>query len=716
VDFFIYVLIIKIVGKEVILSMNNALITNFGKNCFNDKVMKERLPENTYRALHQCIDEGRALNIEIANEVANAMKNWAMEKGATHYTHWFQPMTGMTAEKHDSFLDPDSDGNPVAKFSGKSLIKGESDASSFPSGGLRATFEARGYTVWDPTSFAFVKGHTLYIPTAFCSYSGEVLDKKTPLLRSMDALDKQACRMLNAIGNDVKKVTATVGAEQEYFLIDRKLYNERADIIFTGRTLFGNEAPKGQEMHHNYYRNLKERVSSFMEELDNELWGFGIFSKTKHNEVAPAQHELAPVFCTCNLAADQNQLTMEMMKKIARRHGLFCLLHEKPFAKVNGSGKHNNWSIVTDKGENLLDPGDHPDKNLQFMLILTAIISAVDQYSDLLRLSVATASNDCRLGGHEAPPPIISVFVGDELEYIIDCIVSGKHIGEVSGEVIDSGVKTMPKIYKDNSDRNRTSPFAFTGNKFEFRMPGSSQSISGINVVMNTMVAEIMGRYADRLEKSDDVKNEITNIIKEELTSHRRIIFNGNNYSQEWVEEAERRGLPNLPTTFDALSAYLDKKNIDMYVKNNIYMESELAARYEVSLEGYASTLDIEGKTMVYMAHRQIIPAVMEFGKMVFEQLKLKQESGLGLNLKKEKEMAVELSEKTQEALEKIEVLESVLKTGEETTDLYEKAKFYKETVTVAMSDLRTVVDHLEYLTGGKYWPMPNYAHILFDI
>lgn len=696
--------------------MSNKLITNFGRNCFNDKVMKERLPAETYIALHQCIDEGRDLDIHIANEVADAMKNWALEKGATHYTHWFQPMTGMTAEKHDSFLDPDEHGNPVAKFSGKSLIKGESDASSFPSGGLRATFEARGYTVWDPTSFAFIKGHTLYIPTAFYSYSGEVLDKKTPLLRSMDALDKQACRMLNAIGNDAKKVTATVGAEQEYFLIDRKLYNQRADIIFTGRTLFGNEAPKNQEMHHNYYRNLKERVSSFMEELDNELWGFGIFSKTKHNEVAPAQHELAPVFCTCNLAADQNQLTMEMMKKIARRHGLFCLLHEKPFDKVNGSGKHNNWSISTDKGENLLDPGDKPWKNMQFMLVLTAIISAVDQYSDLLRLSVATASNDCRLGGHEAPPAIISVFVGEELEYIIDCIVSGAHVSEITGEVIDSGVRAMPKINKDNADRNRTSPFAFTGNKFEFRMPGSSQSISGINVVMNTMVAEIMGRYADRLEKADDVQAEIRAIIKEELTAHQRIIFNGNNYSQEWVEEAARRGLPCYPTTFDAFAAYLDKKNIDMYVKNNIYMESEIEARYDISLETYASTLDIEGKTMVYMARRQIIPAVLEYGKFVFEQLQAKKNSGLTLCLTKEEELAQEVSDSTEKLFEKVEELEAVLDKGKNTADLYDRAKFYKDVILPAMAELREAADHLEYLTGGTYWPMPNYAHILFDI
>lgn len=696
--------------------MKNTLIENFGRNCFNDKVMKERLPEDIYVSLHQCIDEGRELGIELANEVANAMKNWAMERGATHYTHWFQPMTGMTAEKHDSFLDPDKEGNPVAKFSGKSLIKGESDASSFPSGGLRATFEARGYTVWDPTSFAFVKGHTLYIPTAFCSYSGEVLDKKTPLLRSMEALNKQACRMLNAIGNPVKKVTATVGAEQEYFLIDRKLYNERADIIFTGRTLFGNEPPKGQEMHHNYYRNLKERVSSFMEELDNELWGFGIFSKTKHNEVAPAQHELAPVFCTCNLAADQNQLMMEMMKKIARRHGLFCLLHEKPFAKVNGSGKHNNWSIGTDTGENLLDPGNHPDQNRQFMLVLTAIISAVDQYSDLLRLSVATVSNDCRLGGDEAPPAIISVFVGDELEYVIDCIISGKRVNETNEEIIDSGVSSMPKIYKDNSDRNRTSPFAFTGNKFEFRMPGSSQSISGINVAMNTMVAEIMRQYADRLEKAEDVKGETERIIKEELTAHRRIIFNGNNYSEEWIQEAERRGLPNYPTTFDALSAYLKRKNIDMYVRNHIYMESEFAARYEVGLNGYASTLDIEGKTMVYMVHRQIFPAVMEFAKTVFEQLKLKKESGFAIDLSREENFAKDLTNHTNLMLEKLSALEEVLAVGEANSNLYNKAKYYKETVIPAMNELREVVDHLEYLTGGTYWPMPNYAHILFDI
>ena len=696
--------------------MSNKLISDFGRNCFNDKVMKERLSPSIYTALHQCIDEGKDLSIEIANEVADAMKNWALEKGATHYTHWFQPMTGMTAEKHDSFLDPDEKGNPVAKFSGKSLIKGESDASSFPSGGLRATFEARGYTVWDPTSFAFVKGRTLYIPTAFYSYSGEVLDKKTPLLRSMEALDKQACRMLNAIGNDVKKVTATVGAEQEYFLIDRKLYNERADLIFTGRTLFGNEAPKNQESHRNYYRNLKERVAAFMEELDNELWGFGIFSKTKHNEVAPAQHELAPVFCTCNLAADQNQLTMEMMKKIARRHGLYCLLHEKPFENVNGSGKHNNWSISTDKGENLLDPGKHPESNLQFMLVLTAIISAVDQYSDLLRLSVATASNDCRLGGNEAPPAIISVFVGEELEYIIDCIVKGVHIDEMTGEVIDSGVRAMPKIPKDNADRNRTSPFAFTGNKFEFRMPGSSQSISGINVVMNTMVAEIMGRYADRLEKADDVQSEIGALIKDELTAHQRVIFNGNNYSKEWVEEAERRGLPCLPTTFDAFSAYLDKKNIDMYVNNNIYMESEIIARYEVSLETYAAALDIEGKTMVYMARRQIIPAVMEFGKFVFDQLKSKIDSGMELSLKKEKELAKEVAEKTELLFEKVEALENDLEVAGNIEDLYEKAKYYKETVLTAMAELRAVADRLEYLTGNKYWPIPNYAHLLFDV
>ena len=696
--------------------MDTKLITNFGKNCFNDKVMKERLSAKIYEAMHQCLEEGKDLTIEIANEVADAMKNWALERGATHYTHWFQPMTGMTAEKHDSFLDPDKDGNPIAKFSGKTLIKGESDASSFPSGGLRATFEARGYTVWDPTSFAFVKGHTLYIPTAFYSYSGEVLDKKTPLLRSMDALDKQACRMLNAIGNDAKKVTATVGAEQEYFLIDRKLYNERADLIFTGRTLFGNEAPKNQETYRNYYRNLKERVASFMEELDNELWGFGIFSKTKHNEVAPAQHELAPVFCTCNLAADQNQLTMEMMKKIARRHNLYCLLHEKPFENVNGSGKHNNWSISTDKGENLLDPGKHPASNYQFLLVLTAIISAVDQYSDLLRLSVATASNDCRLGGNEAPPAIISVFVGNELEYIIDGIVKGEHINDLNELVIDSGVKAMPKIAKDNADRNRTSPFAFTGNKFEFRMPGSSQSISGINVVMNTMVAEIMGRYADRLEKAENVQAEMKELIKEELTAHQRIIFNGNNYSKEWVEEAERRGLPHYPTTFDAFAAYLDRKNIDMYEKNHIYIESEIIARYEVSLETYASTIDIEGKTMTYMSRRQIIPAVLDFGRFLFDQLNTKLNSGLYVSLDREKALAVEYSEKTEELFVKVEALEEALEIGQNTEDIYEKAKYYKDEILPAMAELRKVADRLEYLTSGKYWPIPNYAHLLFDV
>ena len=584
----------------------------FGSAVFNDDVMMERLPKDVYKSLRKTIDEGKDLDLTVANAVASAMKDWAVEQGATHFTHWFQPLNGITAEKHDSFISPTSDGRVIMQFSGKELIKGEPDASSFPSGGLRATFEARGYTAWDPTSYAFVKGDSLYIPTAFCSYSGEVLDKKTPLLRSMEALSAQAVRMLRLFGDEkTQQVITTVGAEQEYFLIDKELYKQRPDLLFTGRTLFGAKAPKGQELEDHYYGAIKPKVAAFMGDLDRELWKLGVLAKTKHNEVAPAQHELAPIFTTTNIACDHNQLTMEVMKNVADRHGLVCLLHEKPFAGVNGSGKHNNWSITTDSGKNLLDPGARPWENLPFLLILAAVIQGVDEYQDLLRISVASAGNDRRLGANEAPPAIVSMFLGDELTAVLQAIEEGKPYTQAQRKKLETGVRVLPDFNMDNTDRNRTSPFAFTGNKFEFRSLGSALSIACPNIMLNTIVAEELRRFSDILEQSPAPTGEaVYALIRQVLGRHKRIIFNGDGYSAQWVEEAKRRGLLNLPTTADALPRYLDQKNVALFIRHKIYTEAEMEARYETIMEEYVKTLNIEALTMARMVRGDILPAV----------------------------------------------------------------------------------------------------------
>ena len=586
----------------------------FGSLVFNDSVMKARLPKETYKSLKNTIQAGKPLDLAVANVVANAMKDWAIEKGATHFTHWFQPMTGITAEKHDSFISPDKNGNIIMEFSGKELIQGEPDASSFPSGGLRATFEARGYTAWDPTSYAFIKDGTLCIPTAFCSYSGEALDKKTPVLRSMQALNKQALRILKLFGkDDVKKVITTVGPEQEYFLVDKEMYEKRPDLVFCGRTLFGSRPPKGQEMEDHYFGTIKPRVSAYMKELDEELWKLGVLAKTKHNEVAPAQHELAPIFTTTNIATDHNQLTMELMKSIANKHGLACLLHEKPFAGVNGSGKHNNWSISTDTGVNLLEPGDTPAENAQFLLFLTAVIKAVDDYQDLLRVSVASAGNDHRLGANEAPPAIVSMFLGDELTEILKSIENGTTYIAKEKSPMEIGVRVLPKFFRDTTDRNRTSPFAFTGNKFEFRMLGSTFSIAGPNIILNTIVAEELRQFADTLEKSSNFDEDLNTLIKNTIKDHNRIVFNGNNYSDDWIKEAESRGLLNLKTTPDALPYFVSSKNVDLFTKHHVFSESELYSRYEILLENYSKTLHIEALTMIDMTKKDIIPAVLEY-------------------------------------------------------------------------------------------------------
>ena len=589
----------------------------FGSMVFNESVMRDRLPKEVFRALQKTRRTGEALDPAVADVVASAMKDWAVSKGATHYTHWFQPMTGITAEKHDSFLSPCGEGKVLMEFSGKELTKGEPDASSFPSGGLRATFEARGYTAWDPTSDAFIKDDTLCIPTAFCSYTGEVLDKKTPLLRSMDAISREACRVLRLFGKDVQRVTTTVGPEQEYFLINKEDYARRPDLILTGRTLFGARAPKGQEMEDHYFGAIRPRVKAFMADLDEELWKLGIYAKTEHNEVAPCQHEMAPVFGTTNVAADHNQLTMEIMKKVADRHGFVCLLHEKPFEGVNGSGKHNNWSISTDTGENLLDPGRTPASNAQFLLFLTAVIKAVDEYQDLLRISVATAGNDHRLGANEAPPAIVSMYIGDELQAVVDELVTGKPHENASREAMSVGVLAIPRIPLDNSDRNRTSPFAFTGNKFEFRMPGSSLNIACTNIMLNTAVAEELRQFADELEAADDFAAALDTLVRREISAHRRILFNGNGYSAEWPQEAARRGLLNLASTPEALPHYVDQKNLDLFARHGVYSESEMRSRLEIVLEEYAKTIRIEGCTSADMLRKMILPACMAYSKKV---------------------------------------------------------------------------------------------------
>ena len=690
----------------------------FASNVFNDAVMKERLPKATYKALKKTIEKGTTLEPEVADVVANAMKDWAIEKGATHFTHWFQPMTGITAEKHDAFISPTADGKVILEFSGKELIKGEPDASSFPSGGLRATFEARGYTAWDCTSPAFIKDDSLCIPTAFCSYNGEALDKKTPLLRSMEALDKQALRVLRALGNTTtKKVITTVGPEQEYFLIDKKMYDARKDIILTGRTLFGAKPSKGQELEDHYFGVIKPRVSEFMKELDEELWKLGIAAKTKHNEVAPAQHELAPIFTTTNIATDHNQLTMEIMKKVAEKHGLYCLLHEKPFAGVNGSGKHNNWSMGTDDGMNLLEPGKSPHENKQFLLFLCAVIKAVDEYPDLLRVSAANAGNDHRLGANEAPPAIISIFLGDQLEDVLEQIEKGPATSSKSSSDLTIGVHTLPTLPKDATDRNRTSPFAFTGNKFEFRMVPSSASIGCCNHTLNTIVAESLCQIADRLEKATDLDAEIQAILTDIVKHHKKIIFNGNGYSDEWVEEAERRGLPNIKSTVEAAKALVSEKNQAVLEKHGVLTKVEAEARYEITLENYNKTINIEALTTLEMAKRQILPAVIKFSTSLAESINTINATGLGVDVSVQGELLKEVSTLTASLKKNIKLLEEVVaKADNFDGEIYDLGMIYRYEVFEQMSTLREDADKLETIVDKEFWPLPTYEDMLFNV
>ena len=689
----------------------------FGSLVFNDNVMKARLPKETYKALKNCIKAGKSLDLDVANVVANAMKDWAIEKGATHFTHWFQPMTGVTAEKHDSFIYPDKDGNIIMEFSGKELIKGEPDASSFPSGGLRATFEARGYTAWDPTSYAFIKDGTLCIPTAFCSYSGEALDKKTPVLRSMQALNKQALRILKLFGKtNIKKVLTTVGPEQEYFLVDKEMYEKRPDLVFCGRTLFGARPPKGQELEDHYFGTITPRVSAYMKELDEELWKLGVLVKTKHNEVAPAQHELAPIFATTNIATDHNQLTMELMKSIANKHGLACLLHEKPFAGVNGSGKHNNWSISTDTGVNLLEPGDTPSENAQFLLFLTSIIKAVDDYQDLLRVSVASAGNDHRLGANEAPPAIVSIFLGDELTEILKSIENDTSYICKEKSPMEIGVRVLPKFFKDTTDRNRTSPFAFTGNKFEFRMLGSAFSIAGANIVLNTIVAEELSQFADILENSSNFDEDLNTLIKNTIKSHNKIIFNGNNYSNDWVKEAEKRGLLNLKTTPDALPSFVNSKNVELFTKHHVLSETELYSRYEILLDNYSKTIHIEALTMIDLAKKEIIPAILGYQGEIAEIANNKKKLSSSIQCCLEENILNKISALGNSLYSKLEDLEKSVLDAKLHTEALDLAKYYREPVFMNMQQLRAVVDELETLVSKKYWTLPSYGELLFSV
>ncbi len=688
----------------------------FGSMVFNDKVMQERLPKTTYKALKKTVENGEQLDISVANVVANAMKDWAVELGCTHYTHWFQPMTGVTAEKHDSFIQPGGDG-VIMEFSGKELIKGEPDASSFPSGGIRATFEARGYTTWDPTSPAFVRDSTLYIPTAFCSYTGEVLDKKTPLLRSMEKLSQEAVKVLKLLGKDVKRVTTTVGPEQEYFLIDKEMYDKRPDLIYTGRTLFGAMAPKGQELEDHYFGSIKTRVAAYMRDLDEELWKLGVLAKTKHNEVAPSQHELAPIFSTSNIATDHNELTMELMKKVAERHGLVCLLHEKPFKGVNGSGKHNNWSISTDTGENLLDPGKAPEDNIQFQLFLAAIIKAVDEYQDLLRITVASAGNDHRLGANEAPPAIISMYLGDDLGALVESIINGTEYRSHAKIKMETGVDALPTFRKDNSDRNRTSPFAFTGNKFEFRALGSSLNIACPNYMLNTMVAEELSGFYEKLNGETDIYTAVKALVKETLTAHQRIIFNGDNYTDEWVEEAARRGLCNYKSLPDAMEHYIDKKNIDLFVKHGIVSEQEIHARYEIELEHYSKQLNIEALSMLEMAKRDITPAVITFINELAQTVSFKKQASPFMSCYAEEGLLKSLSEELEAFVKKTDELEAAVKNAADYSgDNLEHAKYFRNTVFALMEELRAVGDEMETEMPSKYWPYPSYGEILFGV
>ena len=689
----------------------------FGSQVFNDAVMRERLPKETYRQLQRTVRNGKHLDSAVATVVANAMKDWAIEKGATHFTHWFQPMTGITAEKHDSFISPTADGKVIMEFSGKELVKGEPDASSFPSGGLRATFEARGYTAWDPTSYAFIKDGVLCIPTAFCSYGGEALDKKTPLLRSMEAINRQALRVLRLFGHtEVIAVKTTVGPEQEYFLVDADMYDKRKDLIYTGRTLFGARPPKGQEMEDHYFGVIKPRVQAFMKELNEELWKLGILAKTEHNEVAPAQHELAPIFATTNIATDHNQLTMEMMQKIAKKHHLVCLLHEKPFAGVNGSGKHNNWSLSTDTGVNLLEPGETPAENAQFLLFLCAVIKAVDEYQDLLRISVASAGNDHRLGANEAPPAVVSMFLGTELSEILEAIEKDEPYGSKEKELLKIGVHILPRFPKDTTDRNRTSPFAFTGNKFEFRMLGSSASISDANVVLNTAVAEELREFADELEGTADFETELHELIRRVIAEHKRIIFNGNGYDDAWIEEAKRRGLLNLRSTPDALPYLLHEKNIRLFTSHKVYTETEMRARYEILTENYSKVLHIEALTMVDMARKDILPAVSRYVHELADTAAAKKALSASLDCRYEEETAAQLSRLSALAFAKVAALETALTEAADQPDHTAEAAYYCHKVFPAMNELRVAVDEMETLTAKCDWPYPSYGDLLFGV
>ena len=689
----------------------------FAENVFNDEVMRAKLPKETYKAMRHTIDEGTPLEPHVAMVVANAMKDWAIEKGATHYTHWFQPITGVTAEKHDSFLAVKSEGSVIMEFSGRELIKGEPDASSFPSGGLRATFEARGYTAWDPTSYAFIKENTLCIPTAFCSYSGHALDKKTPLLRSMDALNKQALRILKLFGNtSVKRVIPTVGPEQEYFLIDREVYLKRKDLKLTGRTLFGAKPPKGQELDDHYFGTLKPRVAAYMKELDEELWKLGIYAKTEHNEVAPAQHELAPVFASTNVATDHNQLTMEFMKKLARKHGLACLLHEKPFAGVNGSGKHNNWSLATDTGVNLFEPGNSPYENAQFMLFFAAVVKAVDEYQDLLRVSVSSAGNDCRLGGNEAPPAIISVFTGEELGEIIEAIDKGVNPAAKAKRVLKLGVDSLPDFPMDTTDRNRTSPFAFTGNKFEFRMLGSSFSVAGPNLILNTVVAEELEQFADALEGAHDFMNELNDLVAKTIREHKRIIFNGNNYSEEWAKEAAKRGLLNLKSSDEALPYFKKQKNIDVFAKHGVLSALEVESRTDIMLENYCKTVLIEAECMVDMAMKEIFPAVVKYSACLAQSVTAKRAVSAELDEDAETDVLKRLSAFGGEIKRRADELDGLCAKAKGMCDHEALAHFCRREILACMEKLRAAADGAERLTAKEYWPFPTYSELFFSV
>ena len=688
----------------------------FASMVFNDSIMREKLPKDIYRAMQNTIRRGKRLDLDVANVVATAMKDWAIELGATHYTHWFQPMTGITAEKHDSFISPVDDGHVIMEFSGKELVRGEPDASSFPSGGLRATFEARGYTAWDPTSYAFVKDQTLYIPTAFCSFGGEALDKKTPLLRSMEAIQKQALRIVRLFGHDAYAVRTTVGPEQEYFLIDKDVYEKRPDLMYTGRTLIGAKAPKGQELDDHYFGNIKPRVKAFMDELDQELWKLGILAKTEHNEAAPAQHELAPIFTTTNISCDHNQLTMELMQKIARKHNMVCLLHEKPFAGVNGSGKHNNWSMCTDTGMNLLEPGETPFENAQFLLFLSSVIRAVDEYQELLRISVASAGNDHRLGSHEAPPAVVSIYLGDELLSILEAIEKDEAYDGKEQELMRVGVHVLPRFPKDTTDRNRTSPFAFTGNKFEFRMLGSSASISDVNVVLNTAVASVLCEFADQLEKADNFEKAIHELVKQTIRNHKRILFNGNGYGAEWLKEAEERGLANLATTPDALKHFMDEKNVRLFTEYKVFSETEMHSRCEIMLENYCKIVGIEAQTMTQMIRADILPCATKYRKSLADAINAMRCADADITPLYEQEQLKNMSKLSNEIYKGLLQLDRALCSARSAENTAVAADIYKDEVIPSMNNLRAHVDAMETDIAWEFWPYPSYGEMLFSV